>query len=359
MTTELERSIAARLGRRDLLKIGGLTVSLAAIVAACGDDRSGSTDPGRIGLAPPITEPPAYPVDDAVLFRTGSSIEQTTIMLYEAILDLGVLDEAGTTLVGQLLENHKELDRVMGELTVAAGGEVWPCTNPWFDERYLVPITDAIKASDNQVRDIYNVAVSFENLGAATYQQYSIQVTEPEQRLAVVKAAAQDSRNSAVLVIAAEGSDGYVSPALLRPRGGHRRRWRPAAVRRPVALRVGRPVRADRRPSERGGHPRVLRPPDAVAQQLHLQRARTRLLTVRPRSRELSCALSAQTCSRIAWSCRRLDTDGEVAGWPRRCVLQRRGKSGLHRAGCWREPGRGDLTDVQQRETADGPGAAR
>ncbi len=190
-------------------------MSLAAIVAACGDDISGSTDPGRIGIAPPITEPPDYPVDDAVLFRTGSSIEQTTIMLYEAILDLGVLDEAGTTLVGQLLENHKELDRVMGELTVAAGGEVWPCTNPWFDERYLVPITDAIKTSDNQLRDIYNVAVSFENLGAATYQQYSIQVTEPEQRLAVVKAAAQDSRNSAVLVIAAEGSDGYVSPALL------------------------------------------------------------------------------------------------------------------------------------------------
>jgi len=215
VTTELERSIAARLGRRDLLKIGGLTVSLAAIVAACGDDRSGSTDPGRIGLAPPITKPPAYPVDDAVLFRTGSSIEQTTILLYEGILDLGVLDEAGTALVGQLLENHKELDRVMGELTVAAGGEVWPCTNPWFDDRYLVPITDAIKASDNQVRDIYNVAVSFENLGAATYQQYSIEVTQPEQRLAVVKAAAQDSRNSAVLVIAAEGSDGYVSPALL------------------------------------------------------------------------------------------------------------------------------------------------
>ena len=212
--SDLERKIATRLGRRDVLKIGGLTLSLAAIVAACGDDISGSTDPGRIGIAPPITEPPDYPVDDAVLFRTGSSIEQTTILLYEAILDLGVLDEAGTTLVGQLLESHRALDKVMGELTVAAGGEVWPCTNPWFNDRYLVPITDAIKASDNQIRDIYNVAVSFENLGAATYQQYSVQVTQPEQRVAVVNAAALDSRQSAVLVIAVEGSDGYVSPAI-------------------------------------------------------------------------------------------------------------------------------------------------
>ncbi len=212
--SDLERKVAARLGRRDVLKLGGLTLSLAAIVAACGDDISGSTDPGRIGIAPPITEPPDYPVDDAVLFRTGSSIEQTTILLYEAILDLGVLDEAGTTLVGQLLESHRALDKVMGELTVAAGGEVWPCTNPWFNDRYLVPITDAIKASDNQIRDIYNVAVSFENLGAATYQQYSVQVTKPEQRVAVVNASALDSRQSAVLVIAVEGSDGYVSPAI-------------------------------------------------------------------------------------------------------------------------------------------------
>ena len=247
MTTELERSIAARLGRRDLLKIGGLTVSLAAIVAACGDDRSGSTDPGRIGIAPPITEPPDYPVDDAVLFRTGSSIEQTTIMLYEAILDLGVLDAAGTTLVGQLLENHKELDRVMGELTVAAGGEVWPCTNPWFDERYLVPITDAIKASDNQVRDIYNVAVSFENLVRPRTSSTPSRSPSPSSGWPSSRRPPQDSRNSAVLVIAVEGSRRLCQPGARRASRWARCRWRAAAVRRPVALRVGRPVRADRR----------------------------------------------------------------------------------------------------------------
>ena len=37
---------------------------------------------------------------------------------------------------------------------------------------------------------------------------------QPEQRVAVVNAAALDSRQSAVLVIAVEGSDGYVSPAI-------------------------------------------------------------------------------------------------------------------------------------------------
>ncbi len=282
MTMDLERQIAARLGRRDLLKIGGLTVSLAAIVAACGDNRTGATDPGRIGIAPPITAPPDYPVDDAVLFRTGSSLEQSTIMVYEAILDLGVLDAAGTTLVRQLVENHKEIDTVMGELTVAAGGQVWPCTNPWFDERFLVPITDAIKASDNQIRDIYNVAVSLENLGAATYQQFTIQVTESEQRLALTKAAAQDSRQSAVLVIAVEGSDGYVSPALAGLEVGQDADGVPLQYAIPWRFGSVGPVRVDRRPPERRGHPRRLHHPDPRAQQLHLQRARTRLLSSRP-----------------------------------------------------------------------------
>src|SRR6187549_1674872 len=133
MTDVTRNPLVARVGRRDALKLGGLTVSLGALVAACGDDIGGSTDPGRIGVAPPITAPPEYPVDAAVLLRTGSSLEQSTIMVYEAILDLGILDAEGTALVELITENHRALVDVMGDLTVAAGGEVWPCGNPWMD----------------------------------------------------------------------------------------------------------------------------------------------------------------------------------------------------------------------------------
>lgn len=213
-TSSLEATLRRRLGRRDALRIGGLSVSLAAIVAACGDDRTGSTDPGRVGDAPQITSPPDYPVDDAVLLRTLSSLEQSTLTVYGSILDLGILDAAGTALVELLVENHTALDAEMGELTVAAGGEAWPCGNPWFEDRYLVPIVEAIKGSDNPERDIYNVAVSMENLGAATYQQFSTMLSQPDQRQASVAAAAQDSRHSAVLVVAVQGPEGYVSPAL-------------------------------------------------------------------------------------------------------------------------------------------------
>ena len=36
-----------RFGRRDALKLGGLTVSVAALAAACGTDRAGDDAPGR------------------------------------------------------------------------------------------------------------------------------------------------------------------------------------------------------------------------------------------------------------------------------------------------------------------------
>jgi hypothetical protein len=214
MSEPISTNAAGRLGRRDLLKVGGLTVSLTAIAAACGVKSTGGTDPGRIGVAPPITAPPEYPVDDAVRLRTASSFEQSTVMVYEAILGLDVLDADATALFEKLVANHQAIAKTMDGLTVDAGGQVWPCTNPWLDDRLLSPVVDAIKDSDNQLRDIYNVAVSFENLGAATYQQFAVDFTDVDQRSAAIGAAAQTSRQSAVLAITAGGADRYFSPVI-------------------------------------------------------------------------------------------------------------------------------------------------
>ena len=85
--------------RRQAFKIGGLTVSFAALVAACGDDIQGDSSPGRVGYAPPITDPPEYVVDDAVLLRTASSLEYSAISVYEQALEIGGLDASGQTLV--------------------------------------------------------------------------------------------------------------------------------------------------------------------------------------------------------------------------------------------------------------------
>ncbi len=81
-------NLDARVGRRQALRIGGLSVSLAALVAACGTDRSGDTAPGRVGNPHPILPPPDYAVNDVVLLRTASPVEPTSLAGYAVIKGL-------------------------------------------------------------------------------------------------------------------------------------------------------------------------------------------------------------------------------------------------------------------------------
>jgi hypothetical protein len=205
---------ASRYGRRDALKLGGLTISAAALVAACGADRTGDDTPGRVGYAPPITDPPDYSVDDAVLLRTASSLELTAIAVYEAILDTGALDDDLTTLVERLIENHQAIADEMGQLTESVGGVAWECTNEWYMDRTITPILEAVAGSDDPLRDILNTAVALENIAAATHQTLTIDLDDADAAAATMAAATLESRHSAAIVAAARGPEGYVSPAI-------------------------------------------------------------------------------------------------------------------------------------------------
>ena len=208
-------NLDARVGRRQALKIGGLTVSLAALVAACGDDRTGDTAPGRVGNAPKVESLPDYPVNDVVLLRTASSLENTAVLVYETEQELGVLEGDMATLVERLIEEHTATSAEMGELTEAAGGIAWTSTNPWIMERSIRPMFATILVSDDPARDVANLAITFENMAAATHQTLTSLLSETDQRLAVANASAQEARNSATIVLEAYGTARRVSPALL------------------------------------------------------------------------------------------------------------------------------------------------
>jgi hypothetical protein len=200
--------------RRDALKLGGLTVSAAAFLAACGSGRTGDASPGRVGFAPPIEELENYPIDDAVLLRTASSLELTAIAVYEAVLATGLLDADLTVLVERLIEDHQMVADQMGELTEAVGGVPWECTNPWYMSRTVEPLLEAVLASDNPVRDIINTAVVLENIAAGTHQSLSVQLEDPEAVAATIAAATLESRHSAYIVAIGRGPEGYVSPLI-------------------------------------------------------------------------------------------------------------------------------------------------
>lgn len=208
-------NLDARVGRRQALRIGGLSVSLAALVAACGTDRSGDTAPGRVGNADPILPPPDYAVNDVVLLRTASSVELTAVAVYAVIKGLGVLEGSTADLVDRIQADHQATADKMAALTEAAGGTAWTDTNPWIMERVVEPIVETISTSDDVARDVINFAITLENLAASTQQLLTGILGEPEQRLAAANASTEESRHSAALVLNVFGTSNRFSPALI------------------------------------------------------------------------------------------------------------------------------------------------
>ena len=133
--------------RREALKFGGGVAALGALIAACGPEVEGRQEAGRVGNAPLVEGLPDYPVDDVVLLRTASSLEYTAVEAIRMALDLdGAVPDDLRPTMERLITDHQQTGQEMEDLTSAAGGEPWGCSNPWFMERLVQPLFEAIQS---------------------------------------------------------------------------------------------------------------------------------------------------------------------------------------------------------------------
>jgi rubrerythrin len=208
-------SSSPRIDRRSVLRAGGITLSLGAILAACGDGRGGLEEPGRVGTATPGTALPDAPINDLTYLRTAQSLEHTAIDVYETALGLGVLDAATITVVRRFIADHRGHSGALGQLITGLGGQTYTCANPWIMERAIVPILDRIQGSDDVVRDLLATAHALESLAGATYQSFTGMLSDPQLRKAAMTIGADEQRHSATLAMAITGTpNGYISPAV-------------------------------------------------------------------------------------------------------------------------------------------------
>ncbi len=213
----MELELNARTGRRQALKIGGLSVTLAALAAACGENRTGDDAPGRVGNAPTVTAPPDYEVDDAVLLRTASSLEYTAVAVYELVRDFDVIDD---DLLERLISDHQDTADIMVGLTEDVGGIGWTEANPWFMDRLVGPLVESItsgdRSDDDIAADLFSTITALENLAAASHQELASVIGPADARVAHLEAALLEARHAAVLAIANSGdSPNYISPAVV------------------------------------------------------------------------------------------------------------------------------------------------
>lgn len=235
------------LDRRSLLRIGGLTVTTAALVAACG----GQTEVGELGRVGNGEKNPVLPdatVDDAVRFRTSASIETSIATVAETMVAKGWLD-AHVDMVAEFVAHHRAAAEACNAMAVEVGGEPWTCGNARLDSAFLDMILDriengaaatdaaaAIEPSEDPARDAANLVWALEELSAETCQAMVAQVASAAHRVTLMELGVRSGRQAATVALRINPGGYLPTGAVIedQPEGD-------APVRTPIPLPVALP----------------------------------------------------------------------------------------------------------------------
>jgi hypothetical protein len=211
--------------RRGFLRIGGLGLTTAALVAACGSDGG---EAGRVGVAPGADKLPDPLISDIALLRTATSLEYSAIAVYGQVFALKLLPEALVAAATRFRDEHQAHADLFAGLTEKAGGTPWLCGNPRIDTVVIAPMIDrilngapatsadpAIAPSDDPLRDVLTLAHGLETLAGATYQSLVPLLNDPALRRQAMVVAADEVRHASLLALTInpDRPGGYVSPA--------------------------------------------------------------------------------------------------------------------------------------------------
>lgn len=208
------------LDRRSFLRTSALAVGASAFLAACGSGRDGVTDPGRLGVAPPLpTLPEDTTIDDNVWLRTLQGVSLAMLEVYKGIAAKGGLPGSAAPLLDRFVADHTRTAATVGELLSANGGSPTTTPNAFYMNRQVAPALAALEegdgfaASDDLDRDLGAIAHAFEDWAARSYQAAILAVGDVSLRPAIATLAGEASRRSAG-VSAALSPNTLVSPTL-------------------------------------------------------------------------------------------------------------------------------------------------
>lgn len=191
------------LARRELLRNGGIAISLGALLAACGAGRAGPETPGKIGVEMlPEPDDVDTTVDDAVILRTLQSLELTTVEMHTILVESGALPDEALALAERLIADHQRRADEVGALVSRAGGTPYDCLNTFMMERFVEPLATAVESSDNPTRDALEIANGFENMLSSSYQAMAERLADPALRPDTMTIGNETARGAAVLALA-------------------------------------------------------------------------------------------------------------------------------------------------------------
>ncbi len=215
------------MSRRGLLRVGGLTVTMAALISACADDVA-EKYPGRVGNAPPPVKLQDATVTDGVLFRTATSLHYSAIDSHNFSKKVGKLNTEQTAIVDDYIAANQTAIKDLQKLSETAASKAWTCANPRFNRVILGPIQDHINGrpktgseeadvppTDDPTRDALALAHAMETMIAAMHQSLVPQLSLPTYRGSVMHESQAATRRAAALALAIS-PDNVVNPGLVK-----------------------------------------------------------------------------------------------------------------------------------------------
>lgn len=222
--------------RRQMLKLGGLTIASTALLAACVEPAS--TDQiavtGTLIPVPATTAPedPGSPETDATLVLTALSLELLAVDTYQAALDNNWLQVALLVEVAKYFqEQHRDHAGALAQQARRLGqnpDEV--VANPYLAAEVISPAVEEIKAgggADVVQTLTLTLARDLEIAAQQTYTKAGGILTTPELRQTIMSIGGIEARHSAVLAtvlgvqpvpfafgptVAAAPPDSYIAP---------------------------------------------------------------------------------------------------------------------------------------------------
>ncbi len=188
------------LDRRNFLKVGGISLAAATLLAACRETKPKTQLPVS-GENPGYSANSNKPVNDIVLLRTAASFEYSVIDAYRRVLESNfIADPVLLDLFKLFSDHHAAHAAAMGDATKALGGTACTGLNPKITSYVIDPLLERIAASGpDQAEDVKALAFSLESLAAATYQGVIPVLTTPALRAAAISIGSIEARHAAVL----------------------------------------------------------------------------------------------------------------------------------------------------------------
>lgn len=179
--------------RRQFLRVGGVSIAGAALLAACGDDDDDD------GSGSDTTQAPEDGGDadmDIVLANTATSLEALAVATYETAAGSGLVETPAVGDAAALFRDHHQ-EHFDALVATVEGAGATPFTEPNAVVKEQV-VDPAVAAAQNEA-DIIDLAFTLESAAAQTYVFAATALSTPGLRSTIMAIGGVESRHALIL----------------------------------------------------------------------------------------------------------------------------------------------------------------